>query len=166
MNSKVKSGIAIALTIMTLFSIAVYIHYDNPDGKRNGKELAEVTFVTNSSGLTIYCEVADTPDERERGLMNRDNLAQDRGMLFVFEPSRNVTFWMKNTTIPLDIIFVTENSTVADVARADPEPGVSDDELTRYKSDGPAKWVVEINQGLAGENGVGPGIKVEIELPD
>jgi len=96
------------------------------------------------------------------GLMNRDSLELDSGMLFVFDTPQDTTFWMKNTLIPLDIIFIDSNGTVLNIAEADPEPGVTDQSLTRYYSDGKAKWVLEVNQGLSSENGIIPGTKMNV----
>lgn len=62
--------------------------------------------VTKSGERAISVEVADTPAERESGLMFRKDMADDHGMLFVFESAREVTFWMRNTPMPLDLIFV------------------------------------------------------------
>src|ERR1700750_2534698 len=62
--------------------------------------------VTKSGERSFSIEVADTSAEREQGLMLRENMTDDRGMLFVFDGERDVSFWMKNTPMPLDLIFV------------------------------------------------------------
>jgi uncharacterized membrane protein (UPF0127 family) len=107
--------------------------------------------------VSFRCEVADTPAERAIGLMNRTNLSSDEGMLFIFESPRNVSFWMKNTLIPLDIVFIDESGMVVNIEQANPEPGVSDADLARYSSDRPVKWVLEVNQGLCAAYGITPG---------
>jgi len=116
----------------------------------------------NEDELKIFCEVADSPSERAEGLMYRTELEQDKGMLFIFDSPRDVSFWMKNTLIPLDIIFVTEHGFVTNVAEAEPELGVADADLTRYQSDGPILYVIEINQGLSAANGIHTGTYVNI----
>ncbi len=130
--------------------------------EHNGGD-ATVTFLQGDLVLlTITCEVADTEKEREVGLMNRDHLDADRGMLFVFEPPREVTFWMKDTNIELDIIFIDANGTVIRIARADPEPDTPDHLLGRYPSGGAVGWVVEIDQGLSRENNITAGSRMMI----
>ena len=66
--------------------------------------------------IDFTVEVAATPDEQERGLMFRRSLAADRGMIFPYDPPQDVGFWMKNTLIPLDIIFIRADGTIARIA--------------------------------------------------
>ncbi len=103
--------------------------------------------------LTV--ELADDEAERAQGLMHRDSLAQGAGMLFVYPESRNVGFWMKNTLIPLDMIFVDATGTVARV-HANATPG----DLTPIMSGSDVKAVLEINGGLAARMGIGPGTEL------
>ncbi len=116
-----------------------------------------VTFSIESGEVEFDCEVADTQSERALGLMNRESLPADEGMLFLFDEPANLTFWMKNTLIPLDIIFIDENGQVINIEQALPEPGVPDNELTRYSSGRPAEWVVELNIGTCAAEGICPG---------
>lgn len=119
---------------------------------------ATVTFMKGDEALlAVTCEVAETEEEREVGLMNRDHLDAYSGMLFVFEPPREVTFWMKDTVIELDIIFIDGNGTVIGIAEADPEPDTPDHLLERYPSGGAVGWVVEIDQGHCREHNVTAG---------
>ena len=83
-------------------------------------------------------------------------------MLFVSNITWDVVFWMKNTLIPLDIVFIKEDSKVANVEQADVEIGVPDNELKRYQSNGPVKCVVEINQGLCSSYNISTGTLVII----
>src|SRR5436305_3637336 len=72
--------------------------------------------------VEVSLEVAATPEERERGLMYRTSLAEGRGMLFVFDEDRNHSFWMKNTLIPLDMLFIARDGTVVGIhANATPQ---------------------------------------------
>jgi len=148
---------AIIIGIVILIIIAFMISTDsvNPE--------ALVTFQAEQE-VSFKCEVADTTSERSQGLMDRETLAQDAGMLFVFENPQNVTFWMKNTLIPLDIVFIDESGKVVNIAQANPEPGVADSDLTRYSSDRPVKWVLEVNQGLCANNLIMPGTQISIEF--
>ena len=100
-------------------------------------------------------EIADNYATRERGLMFRKSLGPDVGMLFDFKTPQNVSFWMKNTLIPLDMVFIDQHGVVVNVAaRATP---MSE---TNIPSDGPVVGVLEIRGGRAAEIGVQPGDQV------
>ena len=107
-------------------------------------------------GRIFRLEVARTPAERARGLMNRESLARDSAMLFVFAEEAYRSFWMKNTIIPLDILYLNSNGIVVDVQTMTPQVGVPDSELTVYRSAAPASYAIEMNAGLAQELGIGP----------
>ena len=104
-------------------------------------------------------EVMRTPAELERGLMYRRYLPPDRGMLFDFGTSQPVMMWMKNTYIPLDMIFMSRDGTVTHVVR-DAEP------LSEHiiPSGGPAYAVLEVNGGTAARLGIAVGDKVRNAL--
>jgi uncharacterized membrane protein (UPF0127 family) len=100
-------------------------------------------------------EVVDTPETRAKGLMFRESLAPDAGMLFDFKESREVSFWMSNTLIPLDMIFITAEGLVANIhANARPR------DLTSIPSDGPVMFVLEIPGGRSKELGLAAGDRV------
>jgi uncharacterized membrane protein (UPF0127 family) len=100
-------------------------------------------------------ELADTPETRARGLMFRDSLAEDAGMLFLYESPRRAAFWMKNTLIPLDIIFADATGTVTRV-HANAVPG----DLTPIDGGDGVALVLEINGGLAATLGIAPGAEM------
>jgi len=95
---------------------------------------------------SILVEVADTPEEINRGLMYRNKMESNEGMLFIFSLERQQTFWMKNTMIPLDIIFINESHRIVHIAKhtipysRDPIPSVE-----------PARYVLEVNAGFCDE---------------
>ena len=97
-------------------------------------------------------EIADDPDERSQGLMFRESMPTAAGMLFVFPEPKHATFWMKNTPLPLDIIFVGPSGRVTHVH----ENAVPFDETAIDGGPGVA-FVLEINGGLAGPLGITPG---------
>jgi hypothetical protein len=101
-------------------------------------------------------EVADTPGAREYGLMQRDSLAWNRGMIFVFEEEREQSFWMKNTRIPLDILFIDAGGRVVSIRQMRPY------DLRSTPSDGRAKYAIELNQGAAADAGVKEGDQVAV----
>jgi len=97
-------------------------------------------------------EIADTDPERARGLMFRASMERDRGMLFEFPEESERSFWMKNTYIPLDIIYIAADGKIVSIA-ADTTPFSE----VPVPSHGPARGVLEINGGLAARLGVKPG---------
>ena len=128
------------------------------------EKVAIVTFFpSNNSSVSITCEIASTLKELSEGLMNRQEFPEDKGMLFIYEIPQNRSFWMKNTLVPLDIIFLDETGVVINIESADVEPDVSDKDLTRYYSLRPAQFVVEINQGLSTLYGIDEGTLSFIE---
>lgn len=100
-------------------------------------------------------ELADEPEERSQGLMNRESMATGAGMLFVYDAPQRATFWMRNTLIPLDMIFADETGTVIGVH----ENAVPLDETLIDGGPG-VKFVLEINGGLAGAMGIEPGAEL------
>jgi len=109
----------------------------------------------------VRVELARTPAEITRGLMFRERLDEDAGMLFMFQDSRVRSFWMKNTLIPLDMLFIDEQFRVVGVVEnAEPE-------TTTQRSVGvPSRYVLEVNGGLAKSHGVGAGTAVEfVNIP-
>lgn len=99
-------------------------------------------------------EVAATPLEQERGLMYRRSMPRDHGMIFPMNPPRPASFWMSNTYIPLDIIFIAPDGTILNIGRGKPLS------LETVDSAGPASAVLELNAGEADRIGLLPGDKV------
>lgn len=105
---------------------------------------------TQKIGSEIFnLQIADTPYLLAKGLSGRDNLCPSCGMLFIFKSENYQTFWMKDTLIPLDIIFIKENGQITDIYTASPERGKSDFQLTLYKSSQPTKYVIELSADTA-----------------
>ncbi|OCX64698.1 hypothetical protein BFP70_11160 [Thioclava sp. SK-1] len=109
-------------------------------------------FQTDNGAQRIAIEVAQTADERARGLMFRDSMPQQAGMLFVYPREHDVAFWMKNTLIPLDMVFMDHSGTVVDLH----ENARPHDE-TPIPSAQPAQFVLEVNAGQARALGLLPG---------
>lgn len=126
--------------------------------ERSPAGLEEVPLtIRSSTGLHRFTvEVARSPDEQAMGLMNRQSLAPDRGMIFPYDPPQPASFWMKNTLIPLDIIFIRADGRIARIAAntvplsLDPVPSLE-----------PVAAVLEIAGGRAAELGIAPGDRVE-----
>ena len=105
------------------------------------------------AGFTV--EVADEPSERSRGLMHRESMPRGAGMLFVYDAPQRATFWMRNTLIPLDMIFADEAGIVTRVH----ENAIPLDETT-IEGGNDVQFVLEINGGLAGRLGISPGTEL------
>jgi hypothetical protein len=100
-------------------------------------------------------EIADTEAEREYGLMNRDSLPADHGMLFEFPDNTDRAFWMKNTRIPLDILFIGADGRIVSIQK-----NARPYDETPLPSYGDATGVLEINGGLSDKLGIKPGDRV------
>ena len=103
----------------------------------------------------FFVELALTPEEKSRGLMYRESLGQDRGMLFIYEKEARHSFWMKNVLIPLDIIWLDQDKKVVYIAE-NCQP-CSEDSCPSIKTDKNAKYVLEINGGTVFEMGLSLG---------
>ena len=118
-------------------------------------KLDTVEILTLRGRVKFTVELAVTPAEQARGLMFRKALAPDRGMLFPYKPPKRAAFWMKNTLIPLDIIYIGPDGRVLSIARN----AVPHDE-TPLPSGGPVGGVLEIAGGRAAQLGILPGDRV------
>ena len=122
-------------------------------GVAHGAEIYEVS-VKTSSGMVIpfAVEVADSPAERSQGLMGRHDLGRDEGMVFIYGDEQILSFWMKDTPLSLDIIFFdAEGVYVSHHGETTPYS------VKSLRSSFPARYVLEINGGLAEEWGIGEG---------
>ncbi len=116
---------------------------------------------TVPDGSRIQLELALTDKEKRAGLMFRDSLPADRGMLFPFDRDGISSFWMKNTLIPLDIVWIDAAGTVADV-HADAPPCRSDP-CPMYKNSRPARAVLLVNAGTARAHAIAPGAHLKFD---
>ena len=114
-------------------------------------------------GTEIQLELAITPEERQRGLMFRKELAENSGVLFIQEKPMNAGFWMKNTLIPLDIIFIDENNKIVNIEPAVPCP--PDTECPLYKSASEVLYILELNLNTSKKHNLQPGSKLELLIP-
>jgi uncharacterized membrane protein (UPF0127 family) len=118
--------------------------------------------ITNSAGeeVPVRVEIADTDAERQTGLMGRTTLAGDAGMLFVFDQEQTLSFWMKDTLIPLSIAYIDAEGRIVDIQDMQP----LDDIPPQYVSAEPAQYALEVNQGFFEERGVSVGDMVALPV--
>lgn len=117
---------------------------------------------TIGSDTVIQIEVAKTPDERARGLMFRESLEENRGMLFVFEEEGHHAFWMKNVGFPLDIIWLDRDLRVVHISAN--TPPCSAEPCGIYTSPKPAKYVLEVKANFTHKNGIKIGDQLFLDV--
>lgn len=113
--------------------------------------------ITLRVGKDLYrIEVARTPEERRKGLMDRKSISGDSGMIFVFNKDRRLSFWMKNTHIPLSIAYISSDGTVKEIYSMAPES------LSPVTSEHFVRYALELPAGAFQRSGVKPGDKIII----
>ena len=120
-----------------------------------GLEQRQLTIASARGDHRFIVELARTPEQQQRGLMFRQSLELDRGMLFLFSEPREAGFWMRNTLIPLDMIFIRADGTIARIA-AMTVPG----SLQTISSGEPVTAVLEVAGGRSAALGIAPGDRV------
>ena len=138
-NFVVIVGIIVITTIMILIYYPVQTSIES-------EIVIEASVTIN--GKTIEIEIADEPDERSRGLMFRESLTKDTGMLFLFDKEGFYSFWMMNVNFNLDIIWINSNGNVVHIERDLPSCFMS---CPTYAPRESARYVLELNSGVANE---------------
>ncbi len=161
--SKLKlSVILIVLCIGILYGVLHFLQgmQGKIAGEQKEKRFTPVSFPSSPKAPQIKAEIADTTLTRMIGLMNRTALGENEGMLFVFERPQRLSFWMKDTLIPLDMIFIGEDKKVINIESAEPCTSLI---CPRYSSEGEAQYVVEVNGGFAKKYGLKAGDMAEFQ---
>jgi uncharacterized membrane protein (UPF0127 family) len=105
-------------------------------------------------GYPITVEIATTPEHQETGLMRREHLDPDSGMLFCYDEPRELSFWMRDTHVPLSIAFIDDECKVSSIHDMEPY------DETRTISTRPCRWALETNRGWFRERNIGIGSKI------
>ena len=121
--------------------------------------------ITLPGGAIIHAELADTPQKRAEGLMYREQLADDRGMLFTFSQAQAWVFWMKNTKIPLDLIWINEKKQIIHIEQNVPICTRTDDSCPQYRPNEGALYVLELATGRAESLKLQRGSKLQFRIP-
>jgi len=136
-------------------------HTESPFPSSSALQPAEATL--SSQSLTLW--LARSHPEKTRGLMFIDSMTDSQGMLFVYESPQIMSFWMKNTKIPLDLIFFSENLEINGwIKNMQPGYGLPDRSLPHYTSEIPAQYALELNAGSIDRLGLKTGDRLEIPL--
>jgi uncharacterized membrane protein (UPF0127 family) len=123
----------------------------NSDSSPFGLKVIRLTMASTS----LFAEVADTPQTSANGLMFRDSLPDDHGMLFVFEQPQTASFWMKNTRIPLSIAYIDSGGKILEIRSLKPR-----DETPVASTSGEVAFALEVNEGWFRRNGIAAGSKI------
>ncbi|TIS92798.1 DUF192 domain-containing protein [Mesorhizobium sp.] len=147
---------AICATMAFVVATGAYFYSQGPSSADSRAMILPVdptplVAVTKSGERPFSIEVADTSAEREAGLMFREEMADDHGMLFVFDAEQEVNFWMKNTPMPLDLIFADQDGRIRAIKQGEPqsEAIISPGE--------PVRFVLELKAGTAAKDGIRDG---------
>jgi uncharacterized protein len=145
----IKQSRIIIFILLILVGAGIFLFF------RNKTDAPKVCF----KGHCFFVELAQSQSELERGLMSRESMPQDRGMLFIFQEEGIYPFWMKNTLIPLDMIWLDSNKEVVFISE-DTQPCKVENCLI-VNPGKEAKYVLEINGGLSKKLGLTEGAKLE-----
>ena len=142
-----------AIIFVVVFFLIILLLFLYTQYSVNRKQIT----IINSEGqkIIVDAEIADDIAKRSRGLMFRESLGENQGMLFVFGSEGKYGFWMVNTTIPLDAIHIDSKGNVVDVIAMDPCKSLT--KCPVYKPEAEALYVLEVNQGFASANKIEKG---------
>jgi uncharacterized membrane protein (UPF0127 family) len=148
----IKSAICLIVSAI----VAAPVGCDQNQSQQTQPASALPTVKMKIGSRTYELEIARTPAEQEKGLMKRDSMPADHGMIFVFTKEEVLRFWMKDTRFPLDILFLDHGGRVVLVAQMKPY------DLSETTSEKPAQYAIELNAGQANQAGVKTGQVLEI----
>lgn len=139
----------ITILLAAILLIALLLYFAAVKGERK-----RITLINaDGSEVPVEVEIANSTATRMKGLMGRQSLGENDGMLFVFDQPGIYSFWMLNTTIPLEAIHIAENGTVADIIEMEP-CGLNITSCKTYPPRAPARYVLEVNQDFSKRHGV------------
>ena len=152
-----RPSLALLFTLLLLF----------PCSTIAGNDPAPIDLIpiTLPGGTIILAELADTPQKRAEGLMYREHLGPDRGMLFTFSQAQAWVFWMKNTKIPLDLIWMNEKKQIVHMEQRVPICTRTDDSCPQYRPNEDALYVLELAAGRAESLKLQRGSKLQFKIP-
>ena len=153
-NNKATINKIISLIIVVI--IPTMITVKNAHTQCKSKKKSEITI----KGHRVFVEIADSEEERKRGLMWRKALDKNSGMLFIYKDSRIRYFWMKNTYISLDIAFIDTNLVIKTIHTIEK----TDDSTTLYSSYVPVQYVLEVNSGWLEQHNIHTGDTVTFDF--
>lgn len=162
MKNKLKENNKLLTFLLVILAVILAISYSIVMNQE-ALETTEVK-ITQSHGenITLELKVFDTPSERIQGLQNVTELQYD-GAIFVYRDSATRSFWMKNTYIPLDMIFIDSEKNIINIETAETELDTPESELTSYTSEEPARYVIEIESRKAQQENITTDSRIYID---
>ena len=153
-----KAAIAASAVVgFALLGLIVLAPQDRASGAADQFSRGELVIETASGQLRLDVEIAQTQQQRSRGLMFRTSLEADSGMIFIYESPREITMWMKNTILSLDMVFIAEDGRITRiVANTTPMSEAT------ISSRGPVRAVLELLAGAAQRLAIKPGDRVRL----
>jgi uncharacterized membrane protein (UPF0127 family) len=154
----------IAIVIIFIVAVGFFTKKYQPANNAFSKVTQQVSKQITIGGKQISVEIADTDAKRQKGLGGRESLADDRGMLFIFDQKDTTpSFWMKDMKFALDIIWINDDKIVKiDKNIPNPPSGTADNQLKLYRPQNPIDYVLEVNTGFSDKNNVKVGDSVEL----
>jgi len=166
--SRLLGGVFLVATVGLLVAVLVafgVVPIPAPADSAYGNATVTVSDENDTRLGRVDVRIADSFRERHTGLSETESLAENRGMLFVYDSEGNHTFVMRDMDFALDIVFVGADRRITRTHHAPvPPPGTSENELEPYRGRG--RWVLEVNRNWTTEHGVGVGDRIEIERRD
>jgi hypothetical protein len=155
---------AAAAIVAIVAALAIFLSLQEPVSADQAMRLpvdpSPLTIETDGGSRSFTIEIADDANERSAGLMFRQTMDDDRGMLFVFPDTRQVSFWMRNTPMPLDLVFIGQDGRIRDILPGEP---FSDAPIGPQD---PVRFVLELKRGTADELGIEDGDQVRHPVVD
>lgn len=146
-------NILLVVLVLILITLVYFIFFNHP---------ATETVKVDIKGKTYHLEVAKTIPQKMQGLMNRNFLCPDCGMIFISPVDTTQSFWMKNTLIPLDMIFINLKGEVVNIVTAEAEAKDENGSYKFFQSSSPAAYVIELNAGDASKLKLTPGDVIKL----
>ncbi len=142
--------------VLLLTLLAGLLALSGVPARADGQPQLQLPRIQIAAGMhLIQAQVASTSEQRATGLMHRQEMPANEGMLFVFEQASEQCFWMKNTLIPLTAAFIGDDGTIVNLADMKPQS------LQSHCSKAPVRYVLEMNQGWFAKRGIQPGFRLK-----
>jgi uncharacterized membrane protein (UPF0127 family) len=139
---------------LILGALAIFIYFRFPSPAH--------TLTLNIEGQSFRLEIAQTLSQKTRGLSHRSSLCPQCGMIFIYSQEGTYPFWMKDTLIPLDMIWLDRRGKVVTIHTAKVETNIPDSQLPLYQNPLPAKYIIELPAGTAQNLGLKPGKIIDL----
>jgi len=154
----------ILASLIVIFILITFLFLINIAKNKQPQSLQSntISLNINDSVISVNVEYAKTADQREIGLMNRQSMDKNSGMIFMFDEEASRSFWMKNTYIPLDMIFFDATGKIVNIIKSATPCVNQGNNCTVYDSIGSAKYVLEVNAGWADDNHIDQGTTLSL----